>query len=268
MSVGRSLLQIVGKEVGEMAFGRDSNNCAIHEETADGRSVGRCWIYLSDGKTCSRHGDVSRVQERYVSTGKLTRECDFRKGRVDVKLSTDIQNDRKSVWCLVVLMVVFILLFISWGTTRILRSVWFDIGCGGHIKRAADANTIDLAKQELKTALVYVEDHKYTDGSTHLIFPHPSCDLGFWYTNLKASLKELEDSPSDAKQLEKTNLLMKLRETLLDQGERSVYVTVPPGITVYPNQWVYLIWGYGTLIAAVCYAVVIALRLWYREFSN
>lgn len=50
------------------------NNCPILEVTGDGRSAGRCWFYLPDGKTCERHGDVSEARDMYVTTGKLTRE--------------------------------------------------------------------------------------------------------------------------------------------------------------------------------------------------
>jgi hypothetical protein len=50
------------------------NNCAINEETADGVAVGRCWFYLTDGKTCPRHGDVSLAMNRYRMNGRLTRE--------------------------------------------------------------------------------------------------------------------------------------------------------------------------------------------------
>lgn len=49
-------------------------NCPINERTADGDLVGRCWFYLSDGKTCPRHGDVSQPVSHYVQTGRLTSE--------------------------------------------------------------------------------------------------------------------------------------------------------------------------------------------------
>lgn len=58
------------------------NNCAINEQTADGRTVGRCYYHLEDGKTCPRHGDVSKVQEHFRKTGKLTLEAAHRNGVV------------------------------------------------------------------------------------------------------------------------------------------------------------------------------------------
>ncbi len=53
------------------------NNCPIRERTADGRSVGRCWTYMVDGKTCERHGDVEIEAKYYRETGKLTDENDL-----------------------------------------------------------------------------------------------------------------------------------------------------------------------------------------------
>ena len=50
------------------------NNCAVLEETADGRSVGRCFFYVGDKGVCPRHGDVSKVRTRYIETGFMTGE--------------------------------------------------------------------------------------------------------------------------------------------------------------------------------------------------
>lgn len=57
------------------------DNCAIRERTATGQSVGRCWHWLPDGKTCPRHGDVSAVQEHYRKTGELGEAREIQKER-------------------------------------------------------------------------------------------------------------------------------------------------------------------------------------------
>ena len=49
-------------------------NCPINEQIADGMTVGRCWFYLPDGKTCPRHGDVSVEVKHFNDTGKCTLE--------------------------------------------------------------------------------------------------------------------------------------------------------------------------------------------------
>ena len=52
------------------------NNCPIIEETGDGIPVGRCWFALKE-KQCSRHGDVSKEVEIYLTTGVLTPERNY-----------------------------------------------------------------------------------------------------------------------------------------------------------------------------------------------
>ena len=118
----------------------------------------------------------------------------------------------------------------------IVAGISFDINCGDYLTRAADANTVELAVQELETALNYIEANNLTDGYTSVIYKSPDEDLGFWYTNIKSAYEELKSIPDNATMMEKSNALMKLRETLLDNGEKGEHLTIPPGIAVYPNN--------------------------------
>lgn len=120
-----------------------------------------------------------------------------------------------------------------------VEKIQFQRSCEGYLKRAADANTIDLARTELATALQYLESAELTSGSTHAFYSTPECDLDFWYRNLKAAHQELESFPSDADSLSVSNQLIKLRETIVDQGEKGPKVTRPTNIYVYPNQLAY-----------------------------
>ena len=137
--------------------------------------------------------------------------------------------------------VLLILVFLAWVVFRIVNVITFGIDCEGHIKRAADANTVELATQEMKTVVSYLKNRGMTSGYTSVVYRTPDEDVGFWYQNLESSLKELETVSPQASQLEKSNLLMKLRETLLDEGQ-SVSVTSPEGISVFPNNTAYAIW--------------------------
>lgn len=51
-----------------------ATTCPILEQTADGKTVGRCSYNLPDGHTCPRHGDVTVEVERYATTSNLTLE--------------------------------------------------------------------------------------------------------------------------------------------------------------------------------------------------
>jgi len=114
-------------------------------------------------------------------------------------------------------------------------SINFDRKCSGYLKRAADANTVELAARELDKAIQYMERNELTKGVTSVLYYTPDEDIGWLYENLKKSANELADLPSNATPLEKSNMLMKLRETLLDHGDKgSTSVTMPPGIHKYP----------------------------------
>ena len=112
----------------------------------------------------------------------------------------------------------------------------FDAGCGSYLKTAADSNTIPTAIEELETAVEYIEANNLTDGSTQLIYYTRDCDLEFWHRNLSESLEELRNFPEDASNLEVSNQLIKLRETLIDHGQTGDSVTVPCNTYLYPNQ--------------------------------
>lgn len=140
------------------------------------------------------------------------------------------------------LAVLFCVPTVFWVGTRIVKGVVFDINCEGHLKRAADANTVEMAAQELDLALKYLEQNNMTSGYTAVLWNSPDTDVGFFYNNLKSSRDELNKVTSETTQLERTNVLMKLRETLLDHGDHGDHVTLPDGISVFPHT-VFWFWS-------------------------
>jgi hypothetical protein len=142
--------------------------------------------------------------------------------------------------------VVLILISFAIFGVRIAKKIEFKQNVTGYLKRAADANTIPLAEEELTKVIVYLENNNLTTGYTSILWKTPDEDIDFWYRNLKASQHELQNLQSESA-LERTNVLMKLRETLMDSGERTS-VTVPEGIAVYPNN---KLWALLMLLALV-----------------
>lgn len=129
-------------------------------------------------------------------------------------------------------------------TLVIIASITFEINCGSFLKRAGDANTVELAQKEISKVIKYIERNGMTEGRTNVLWYTPAYDLGFWYTNLNSAYQELCQVSSEATQLEKSNMLMKLRETLLDDTGEGVAVTTPPNISLYPLQRLFhvLLW--------------------------
>lgn len=73
---------------------------------------------------------------------------------------------------------------------------------------------------------------------------------------MTSAYKELCDLPTDATPLEKTNVLMKLRETLLDSGGEGDVVTLPDGISVYPYNKAYAYTALGLFGLMVLFMVL------------
>jgi hypothetical protein len=154
-------------------------------------------------------------------------------------------------WFFVLFAAIAALVYTGTGGFRIYKEVEFGINAGDYLKQAGDANTVEIAATSLGKAVAYAEANNLTSGNTSPLWQSPSNDVAFWYSNLKASLTELENISPGASQLEKTNVLMKLRESLLDQG-KSTSVTTPDGIAVHPmNQTMFwVLW-----ISGVCFAI-------------
>ncbi len=138
-----------------------------------------------------------------------------------------------------------------WMGAMTYTGVIFDIDIGGHMKRAADANTIEMATEEMRIVVQQIETKGLTEGYTSIMYRTPDEDVGFWYRNMKSSLAELESISQNATQLEKSNVLMKLRETLLDSAKNGDSITAPPGIPRYPYNTSYAAFGWGGLFALV-----------------
>lgn len=118
----------------------------------------------------------------------------------------------------------------------IVKGVHFKQDCSGYLKQVADAGTIQLALDRVNKALDYIESNNLTDGYTSVLWRTEDENIGFWYENIKACKGELEKG-LDGTQLEQTNILMKVRETLTDNGK----LTIPEGIHKYPNNGLFFI---------------------------
>lgn len=153
--------------------------------------------------------------------------------------------------------------FIGWTIATGVNEHRFDVNCEQYIKRAADASSVEVAKRELGKAIEYCENNGLTKGIVSIFFKQPKNDIGFWYENLKIAYAELDALPEDSTPLEKTNVLMRIRESLTDGGENSIYVTRPDGIANYPNNAVYFWWCILSMLAFIVFVVLFFVDLDY-----
>lgn len=124
----------------------------------------------------------------------------------------------------------------------IFKTIGMEAECINYLEMAADANSVDLANKHLSTAIEYLEKHDLTSGNTKIFIYRPTNDIGFWYENLKSAQTQLSElnQKEGLTELEESNALMKLRETLLDENA----VTHPDLISFYPAHvgWFWAMW--------------------------
>ena len=148
-----------------------------------------------------------------------------------------------------VLAIFLTLLSLSVFTVVTVKSIQLKQNCTGYLERAASANTVEEANVQLTKAIDYLEARELTTGYTSVLWRTPDEDIAFFYRNLKASQSELSKVDSTTTALERTNVLMKLRETLMDSYDGSDVITCPDGLSRYPNNtgWGILMWLAGLI---------------------
>ena len=136
----------------------------------------------------------------------------------------------------------------------IVKYIQFKQNCSGYLKQAADANTAAISLERITKALKYIESNHLTEGYTSVLWTTEDENVGFWYENIKACKSELK-ACLNSSQLEQTNVLMKVRESLMD-GEK---LTIPKGISRYPNNALWMLFGW---ISAFLIIVGISIIIW------
>ena len=132
------------------------------------------------------------------------------------------------------LTIIFILIPSISYTNAIVKDIKFNAECINYFELAADANNVVLAEKYLTKGIEYLENHNLTSGYTKVFVYKPINDIGIWYENLKAAQAQTQElaTKSELTDLEESNCLMKLRETLLNNEG---FVNHPSLIIFHPN---------------------------------
>lgn len=163
----------------------------------------------------------------------------------------------KKVVLIILAIIIALIPFYGW-VLHIIKVCQFEAACGEYLALAADANDVNVAEKHLTTAITYLEENNLTEGYNKIFIYRPRNDIGLWYENLKTAQSQLQElKNSDYTELEESNMLMKLRETLLNND---AYVTTPLGIAT-PHNFPLIFWT-NCLLWLPCWAVAIILT-WY-----
>lgn len=168
-------------------------------------------------------------------------------------------RQKSSMASTLALVALFMMPLAGYVLSRVYCAVSFDMNCSQHLKLAADANSPELALTQLNQALRYMELHGLREGNTGVFIQGPASDVKFWHDNIQACKNELMSLSPTATQLEKTNVLMKLRESLLD-GQ---IVTQPMNIAIFPHNTKFMI----VLILGVIFGIA-GFAIFLKELSK
>jgi hypothetical protein len=152
-------------------------------------------------------------------------------------------------WLIGVIITIGLVMAISSAIGCIVLVDRFERQCEDHLRIATHTNSIETAIVEVDAAISYVEANHLTDGSTDVFLKTPSHDLSFWYQNLKTARQSLLAVPKTATEMEKSNVLLKLKETLS---------LVPSGISLYPHT---LFWALTPLLGLALVTLGLILNL-------
>lgn len=147
-----------------------------------------------------------------------------------------------------IIFIISILTFFTSLGVVLYQQIEIDRNCLTHLKLASDANTVELASEQLSIAINYLEAEQLTEGYTSVVYNTPDDDIGFFYKNLKSSQEELNKVTQETSMLERTNILMKLRETLLDHGSHGDDITYPEGLSRYPYNGLIMTLIFGSFL--------------------
>lgn len=158
-------------------------------------------------------------------------------------------GDRRSITELVFYGILLCIPLTIWGYFYFMNGLTFDQQCEGHLERAAHSNSIETATEELETAVGFLEKNNLTEGYTTIFesLRTPDEDIGFWYRNLATSLKQLQKLPKDITPLERSNVLLKLHESLT-ANQKGQSIVHPSGVARYPHN---VQWGVCLVLSAL-----------------
>lgn len=166
-----------------------------------------------------------------------------------------------------IIFITSILSLIVFSITAIVLTIQFDRDIGGHLKLAADANNTEMTERKLSLAVDGMQRWNLCNEGgdncfTSVLWRTPDEDVGYWRENIENTLADLQSMTAEerADNLIESNQLIKVRETLLDAGQSGDYVTSPSGISRYPNNGSFALWGCLSLL--VC---LLSLGMIYKE---
>lgn len=144
------------------------------------------------------------------------------------------------------------LVFCIWGLLRLERGIEFDRNCIQYIRKATYATSVEAAKENLEVAISYAKEHNLTEGIVSIFFKQPKNDIGYWYKNMTDAYSKLEAINEDTP-------FSKQEITLINIREKLTNITIPDGISIYPNNVLYFWVGLVSFIFMCVFRLIVCI---------
>lgn len=142
--------------------------------------------------------------------------------------------------------------FVAWLLIRIYRVLCFYKNCESYIRNSMNTASIDIAKSELEHAISYLEKNNLTSGRTSIVTSKLHNDIGYFYKNLKKQYDFLDHKCKNSlTEVNIQNILKEYEDNLHSRTANGVKTLIPEGISIYPSNTVFCIWGTMSFITLV-----------------
>lgn len=143
----------------------------------------------------------------------------------------------------------FFTIFAVWVVARLFFAFNFYYNCESHLVNAVSAESAKTANQELSKATNYLTTHNLTSGQISIFRNKPSNDIGLWYKNLN-------------------NSIINSKNTILRKNIFDIKVIHPSGISIYPHNTLFLIWGVLSIIGSIFWGFLYFIQYQINTFFN
>lgn len=144
--------------------------------------------------------------------------------------------------------IISLIAFLGWVAVRVYCGIQFNIGIENYISQAASSPSPQVASDKLSVAIAEIERQRLTQGNTGVLFTYPTNDVGFWYKRLTDSRAILMRLPPGDAELEVSNTMMRVHESLVANGKEGSSVIAPEGISIFPHNVAFFWWGLLSLL--------------------
>lgn len=150
-------------------------------------------------------------------------------------------------WRLFAISVLLAMPFFGWAITRIVKNQEFDNNATYYIDGASKAKDIKSACEQINIANDYLVNNGLTSGYTSIISRTPDEDLFVFYQDIDKKMKYFcltKDYTDES--------YIILYQKYVDMREMKPHdISVPPGISIYPYNLLYLIWMFVSIVMAI-----------------